>query len=73
MLHGGQHSSPMVICWDDARPSSITIFALTGDAERCLKIPLDVSQCPATFALQALFVRKTPVVAGLRPDHGGLS
>jgi len=38
---------------DDTRPSSIASFGLTGGAERWLKIPLDLSQRPVTFALQA--------------------
>jgi len=38
---------------DDTRPSSIASFGLTGGAERWLKIPLDLSQHPVTFALQA--------------------
>jgi hypothetical protein len=45
------------------RPSQIFIFAVTGDAERWLKIPLDLSQPPVTYAEQALtVVRKTPYV-----------
>ena len=59
---------------DDTRPSSITIFGLTGGAERRLKILLDVLQPPVTFALQALFMRKTPVVPFVGPTTGnGLS
>jgi len=55
----------------DSRPSSITIFGLTGGAERWLKIPLDVSQRPVTFARQALkFVRRTPVVPFFGPTTG---
>jgi hypothetical protein len=45
------------------RPSQIFIFAVTGGAERWLKIPLDLSQPPLTYAEQALaVVRKTPFV-----------
>jgi hypothetical protein len=45
------------------RPSQIFIFAVTGGAERWLKIHLDVSQPPVTYAEQALaIVRKTPFV-----------
>jgi hypothetical protein len=47
----------------DARPSSIVIFGVTGGAERWLKIPLDLSQPPLNYAVQALaVVRKTRVV-----------
>ncbi len=46
-----------------SRPSSITIYGLSGGAERWLKIPLDLSQSPITFARQALtVVRRTPTV-----------
>jgi hypothetical protein len=45
------------------RPSQVFIFAVTGGAERWLKIPLDLSQPPVTYAEQALaIVRKTPSV-----------
>jgi hypothetical protein len=45
------------------RPSQIFIFAVAGGAERWLKIPLDLSQPPVTYADQALtIVRKTPSV-----------
>jgi hypothetical protein len=47
----------------ETRPSSITIFGITGGAESWLTIPLDLSQSPVRYAMQALaFVRKTPVV-----------
>jgi hypothetical protein len=47
----------------ETRPSSITIFGISGGPEHWLKIPLDLSQPPVTYAVQALaFVRKTPVV-----------
>jgi hypothetical protein len=46
-----------------SRPSSITIYGLGGGAERWLRIPLDLSQPPVTFAPQALIVvRRTPEV-----------
>jgi hypothetical protein len=46
-----------------ARPSSITFFGITGGAEHWQKIPLDLSQPPVSFAVQALAVaRRTPVV-----------
>src|SRR5665213_1775059 len=49
------------------RPSQITIYGLTGGAERWLKIPLDLSQPPVTFVAQAVSVAKrTP----LAPFHG---
>jgi hypothetical protein len=48
-------------------PSSITIYGMTGGAERWLSIPLDTSRPPVTFAAQALaVVKETPVV----PFHG---
>jgi hypothetical protein len=47
--------------------SSITIFGFTGGPERWLKIPLDPSRAPVSYALQALaVVRNRPVV----PFHG---
>ena len=49
------------------RPSQITFYGITGGPERWLKIPLDLSQPPVTYALQAHeFVAKTPFV----PYHG---
>jgi len=45
------------------RPSQIFIFAVTGGADRWLKIPLDLSQPPVTYAEQALaVVRRTQFV-----------
>jgi hypothetical protein len=45
------------------RPSQIFIFGITGGAERWLKIPIDLSQPPVSYAVQALeVVRRTPVV-----------
>ena len=53
------------------RPSQIFIFGLTGGVERWLKIPLDTSQSPVTYAEQALaVVRKTPVVQFFGPTTG---
>ena len=53
------------------RPSQIWIFGVTGGAERWLKIPLDISQPPITYAEQALaVVRKTPVVQFFGPTTG---
>ena len=47
----------------DTRPSQLLFFAITGGAERWLKIPLDLSQSPVTYAEQTLaVVRETPVV-----------
>jgi hypothetical protein len=49
------------------RPSQITFYGITGGPERWLKIPLDFSQPPVTYAVQAHeFVAKTPFV----PYHG---
>jgi hypothetical protein len=48
-------------------PSQITLYGITGGSERWLKIPLDLTKPPVTFAAQArAFVRKTPIV----PFHG---
>jgi hypothetical protein len=45
------------------RPSQITFYGITGGPERWLKIPLDLSQPPVTYAVQAReFVAKTPEV-----------
>ena len=45
------------------RPSQIWMFGVTGGAERWLKIPLDTSQSPVTYAEQALaVVQETPTV-----------
>jgi hypothetical protein len=53
------------------RPSQIWMFGLTGGAETWLKIPLDPSQPPITYAEQALaVVRKTPVVQFFGPTTG---
>ena len=53
------------------RPSSITIFGISGGAKRWLNIPLDLAQSPVTFATQALgFVRQTPVVPFFGPTTG---
>lgn len=46
-----------------SRPSSISIYGLSGGAERWLRIPFDLSQPPITSAPQALaVVRRTPTV-----------
>jgi hypothetical protein len=47
----------------DTRPSQLLFFAITGGADRWLKIPLDLLQLPLSYAAQALaVVRRTPVV-----------
>ena len=52
-------------------PSQIGMFGLTGGAETWLKIPLDTSESPITYAEQALaVVRKTPVVKFFGPTTG---
>ena len=51
----------------DTRPSSITIFGVSGGARRWLRIPLDTSLPPATFAAQALAVAKETAIV---PFHG---
>lgn len=53
------------------KPSSITIYGLSGGAERWLRIPLDPSQPPITFVRQALtVVRRTPFVPFLGATTG---
>jgi len=53
------------------RPSQITIYGVTGGPERWLKIPLDLSQPPVTYAVQAHeFVAKTPSVPFFGPTTG---
>ena len=45
------------------RPSSISMYGISGGGDRWLKIPLDLSQPSVTFAAQALtVVRRTPFV-----------
>ena len=52
-----------VLLGTEERPPKILFFAITGGAERWLKIPLDLSQPPVTYAEHALaVVRKTPSV-----------
>lgn len=54
-----------------SRPSQITIYGLSGGAERWLRIPLDLSQSPVTFAAQALaVVERTPTVPFFGPTTG---
>lgn len=44
----------------ETRPSQITIYGMTGGAQRWLRIPLNLSRPPVTFAGQALsVVRRT--------------
>jgi hypothetical protein len=53
------------------RPSQITIYGVTGGPERWSKIPLDLSQPPVTYAVQAHeFVAKTPSVPFFGPTTG---
>ena len=53
------------------RPSQITFYGMTGGPERWLKIPLDLSQPPVTYAVQAHeFVAKTPSVPFFGPTTG---
>ncbi|HXY58167.1 MAG TPA: hypothetical protein VEH76_06275 [Methylocystis sp.] len=62
------------------RPSSITLYGMTGGAERWLKIPLDLSKAPVTYAAQAhefakrtpqvtFFGRTTGFIVNYTPDH----
>lgn len=54
-----------------SRPSQITIYGMTGGPRRWLRIPLDVTKSPVTFAEQALaVVRQTPVVPFFGPTTG---
>jgi hypothetical protein len=47
----------------ETTPTQITIYGMTGGSERWLKIPLDLSEPPVTFARQALVVvKRTPMV-----------
>ena len=47
--------------------------SITGGTDRWLKIPLDLSQPPVTYAVQALdIVRKTPTITFFRPTTGRL-
>ena len=53
------------------RPSSISMYGFSGGADKWLKIPLDLSQPPITFAAQALeIVRRTPFVQFFGPTTG---
>ena len=55
----------------ETKPSQITFFGITGGAERWMRIPLDLSQPPVTFAAQALtVVRRTPDVMFFGPTTG---
>jgi hypothetical protein len=40
----------------ETKPTQITFFGITGGAERWMRIPLDLSRQPVTFAAQALTV-----------------
>ncbi len=68
------------LCGSQELPSSITMCGITGGPERWLKIPLDPSQPPVTFAGQALavvgrtptitfFGRTTGFIVNYSPDH----
>jgi hypothetical protein len=60
-----------VLLGTEERPSQILFFAITGGAERWLKIPLELSQPPVTYAEQALaVVRNTPFVRFLGRTTG---
>ena len=52
------------LCGSQERPSSITMCGVTGGPERWLKISLDCSRPPVTYAKQALaVVQKTPTIS----------
>ena len=51
------------LCGTEIKPSSITAYGFSGGPERWLRIPIDCSRPPITYAMQALaVVRNTPVV-----------
>ena len=53
------------------RPSQMLFFGITGGSEKWLRIPLDLSQPPVSYAAQALaVVRKTPEVKFFGPATG---
>ena len=53
------------------RPSQIWAFGISGGADRWLKIPLDLTLGPESFAYQALsVVRRTPQVQFFGPTTG---
>jgi hypothetical protein len=52
---------------EESRPSQITIYGISGGAERWLRIPLDLSRPPVTFAAQALAVARCTKAV---PFHG---
>lgn len=53
------------------RPSSICMYGMSGGAERWLRIPLNLSQPPVTYAAQALaVVRRKPHVTFFGPTTG---
>jgi hypothetical protein len=59
------------LCGTEARPSSITMYCVTGGPDQWLNIPLDGSQPAVTFAAQALgVVRRTPTVPFFGPTTG---
>jgi hypothetical protein len=46
----------------ETRPSSITMFGISGGSQRWLRIPLDLTQPAITYASQAhAVVRRTPI------------
>jgi hypothetical protein len=67
----GSFKPQAYLCGTQARPSSITMYALSGGPERWLKIPLDCSRPPVTYATQALVVvHNTPTVPFFGPTTG---
>ncbi len=55
----------------EKRPSQICIFGISGGAESWLRIPLDLTQPPVTFAAQALaVVKETPEAPFFGPTTG---
>lgn len=55
----------------ETRPSQITIYGITGGADRWRKIKLDLARPPVTFVAQALaVVKKTAVVPFFGPTTG---
>ncbi len=59
------------LCGTETKPSSITVYGFSGGPERWLRIPIDCSRPPITYATQALaVVRNTPAVHFFGPTTG---
>jgi hypothetical protein len=70
-LAGGLPSSLLPICSEPTTGRRRFAYGLTGGAERWLKIPLDLSRPPVTYAAQAFqVVQRTPIVRFFGPKTG---